>query len=577
MSHNLWYNYRGQVNDIGFSGKPYDQTSDVSVNTSAELNRLTNPIRGYYTSVGNQARRHYQELYVDSGVDGAAFVGQSGSFHRFGPTQDTTDCYGLGPAIGNPILVNPSNTVVVFLTWDDTWGAASTDYDLYLFDNATGQMVLGSTDDNVNVTGDPVEVVAVTNGFGSAKFIDVYIHNFQNAATPKALELFVLGGTACPIGTDPNFNTIASSVPAQSDAGGGVISAGAIDASDPGTDDIEPFSSHGPTNNGVVKPDVTAIDGVAVTGAGGFPSTFFGTSAAAPHVAGLAALLLSLRPDLKAGEAGDDPAADRAALRSAIVGTAVDLGAAGVDNTFGSGRVHGLKAAAPLLVAPTVTAGPNGAASEGASFSASVATFTDLNPTDAHTATVSWGDSTALGTATINDSAGTVAASHAYADNGVYTATVTVTDDDGKSTSGTFTVTVANVPPVVTALPNLRAYEASPSAVTVASFTDAGVLDTHTATINWGDGSGASAATVAESSGSGTVRATHTYAATGLYNGTVTVTDNAGGVHATAIAIEVVEPPPVPAVSSWALALMAAAFAGSIAWGLRRRARSTAA
>ena len=63
------------VDDIGFLGKPYDQSSDVSANTAAELNKPTNPIRGYYTSVGNQALRHYQETYVSSGTDGAPFVG----------------------------------------------------------------------------------------------------------------------------------------------------------------------------------------------------------------------------------------------------------------------------------------------------------------------------------------------------------------------------------------------------------------------------------------------------------------------------------------------------------------------
>ena len=289
------------IDDIAFFGGLYDQTSDVSANTATELNKLTTPIRGYYAAVGNHALRHYQETYVNSGTDGTPFVGLAGSFHQFAATGDTTDCIGLGPRIANLILVGPGQTASIFLTWDDTFGAATNDYDLFVLDNNTGAVVAFSTGDNPGVTGDPVEFAAFTNSTAANKFYDISIQNFQNAVATKIFDMFVLGDAlelACSAGTRFNYNTLGSSVPAQSDAGGGVVSVGAISASDPGIDDIEPFSSRGPTNNGVTKPDVAAIDAVSITGSGGFGSPFSGTSAAAPHVAGLAVLLLDLIPGL---------------------------------------------------------------------------------------------------------------------------------------------------------------------------------------------------------------------------------------------------------------------------------------
>ena len=348
------------IDDIGFFGGPYDQSSSISANTATELGRLSNPIRGYYTSVGNQALLHYQETYVDSLVDGTLIVGSPGNLHQFTATSDTTDCAGLGASLGNLIGLWPGQSAIVILSWDEPLGSVTSDYDLYAVESGTNAINGFSTNNNPAL-GEPSEFMSVFNNTAGFKFYSIAISNYQNASSAQTFDMFVLGGIALSCntgaGTAFNYNTLESSVPAQSDSGGGVVSVGAINASDLGVDDIASYSSHGPANNGATKPDVAAIDGVSITGSGGFSSPFFGTSAAAPHVAGLAALLLELRPELSSGEQGDDPVADRATLRNAIIGTAVDLGDAGVDNVFGSGRVNGLNAG-QLLIAPTPTPTP---------------------------------------------------------------------------------------------------------------------------------------------------------------------------------------------------------------------------
>ena len=273
------------IDDISFSGGPYDQSSLVSSNTATELQRLSNPIRGYYTSVGNSALSHYEEPFASGG----GCLADGSTCHRFVGTSDTTDAFNLGAIVANPILVPAGGTGVVELTWDDTFGSATSDYDLYLIDELTLEIVSQGTDDNTTGKREPIEFVGVTNSTAAPLWFDIRIVNFLRTQPAHRMELFVFGTATLQNGTKLNFNTKRSSVTAQSDSGGGVVSVGAIAASDPGTDTIEPFSSHGPTNNGATKPDVTAIDGVSVTGSGGFPATFFGTSAAAPHVAGLAA------------------------------------------------------------------------------------------------------------------------------------------------------------------------------------------------------------------------------------------------------------------------------------------------
>jgi hypothetical protein len=345
------------VDDIGwFNDGPYDGTSSVSTNTSADLNRTTNPIRAYSTAVGNDALSHYREPYYFSGY----YVGDypNGDYwylHQFKTTASTTSAGIIpSPSPFNRFRLNPGGSAIVLLQWNDPWGFSSNNYDLLWGDGTTTTLCPANIQDGVGNDDFPIESCAIQNNGSAVADYDIYIGNYRAQAATRTFDMFILCSRCVGLsgGVEQNFNTLTNSVSNQSDAGGGVISVGAIDEADPGNDTIEAYSSRGPTIDGRTKPDVTAIDGVCVTGSGGFGDgscqgtgrKFYGTSAAAPHVAGVAALLLQCRPDLKAGEPGDNPSADRATLRNLILNNAVDLGTSGMDNTFGTGRLDAFAA-----------------------------------------------------------------------------------------------------------------------------------------------------------------------------------------------------------------------------------------
>ncbi len=112
-----------------------------------------------------------------------------------------------------------------------------------------------------------------------------------------------------------------------------------------------------------------------------------------------------------------------------------------------------------------------------------------------------------------------VSASHVYADDGVYTATLMVIDTVGHASSDTATVTVNNVTPIVSVMgvtiDEGGAYLAS------GSFTDPGA-DTWTATVDYEDGSGIQSLVLSGKN----FNLDHTYLDEGNYVVTVTVTDN---------------------------------------------------
>jgi hypothetical protein len=443
------------VTDISFFTPPYDGTSPVSESTSGALNNIANPIRAYFAAVGNYAQNHYQGPYVDSGTDGASVTGQSGHFHLFQAisgnpqtlTSGTTDRESLGPVPFDPIIaVPPGEQLELYLAWNDATGQSSNDYDLYLVPLAcsgtnenlplppctiAGSFLASSTNPQTG-TQDPTESIVWQNTTGTTAIVGAAIQNVQNRAAVRTFDLFIHGYKDKTSSPNHNFNTVSGSVPAESDAGGNpvsVVSVGTINASQCtlGSNcigSIAAYSSQGPTQStpqspARQKPDLTGVDMVCITGAGGFgngpaqncppsqprsytPKVFGGTSAAVPHVAAVAALVLQAAPCLLSSSTNPQlPSTSRANLRNAYLNSAIplpDITASSPNNEEGAGLADALAAASVMI--PSVNAGTSITTNATSSSGANVAvTANGTDPNSCPLSAVKWSGDCGSGTA----------------------------------------------------------------------------------------------------------------------------------------------------------------------------------
>jgi hypothetical protein len=120
--------------------------------------------------------------------------------------------------------------------------------------------------------------------------------------------------------------------------------------------------------------------------------------------------------------------------------------------------------------------------------------------------------------------------SKAYAQDGTYTVRGRITDKDGGHSDYTTSVVVKNVAPTLFTFANnastLGVAQQGSRVVATGTFSDAGVLDRHTAVIDWGDGT-TSPAVMAEANGGGGFLATHVYAGGGAFTITLRLSDDA--------------------------------------------------
>ena len=219
------------------------------------------------------------------------------------------------------ITVRPGDTIGYIVEWDDPWSDTTTkndtnDFDVVIFTGpgGTGTAVACNQGINIGPAGSsttcnqtnsqptttpgpqPVQGSQWTAN-NTSYYLEVY--GVHGSLTNKRLKILVFDQSAYQVLVSPStpggiFGLAALPQPAE-------ITVGAVYSGDLS---LESYSSTGPVQTGtggtqtsVAKPDFVAPDCVRVTGAGGFRTPFCGTSAAAPHIAGLLALLVSGYPD----------------------------------------------------------------------------------------------------------------------------------------------------------------------------------------------------------------------------------------------------------------------------------------
>jgi subtilisin family serine protease len=248
---------------------------------------------------------------------------------------------------GNP----ETDEVTILLRWDD-WPYAYIDYDMILFEydvvTEDIQEVAYSMYEQDGTDGSqPIEFISldIPDNEDYAHYYALIIVKLDGEPEGTDMELY-LGGTSLFLPYDEShphaIATSTSSINEPADAES-VLAVGAIDYMYWETGPQEDFSSQGPTNawagnSARVKPDIMGPDGVTTYTYG--DSSFLGTSAAAPHVAGLAALILSMDPALTPDE-----------LQAFIETNAIDMGAPGKDPIYGWGRLNGvIEDPAPVVI-----------------------------------------------------------------------------------------------------------------------------------------------------------------------------------------------------------------------------------
>jgi Ca2+-binding RTX toxin-like protein len=313
------------VDDLGFVNQSFFQDGIIA----QAVNEVAAKGVVYLSAAGNDGERSYEDTFrpTNNPVN-FSFDNQDYIAHNFNSN---------GEDIFNSFTLPQGKSLTLTFQWDDNFDNAVHDLDIFVVRNNdlnNLDIVAYSADDNIG--NNPLETISFANNTDTDQF-SILIAQRDNIAThPENIKYISFSSKAENFEYGHDSSTIFGHPNAA-----GAIAVGAVRYHTPS--EIKSSSSVGGTpilldENGNpletseirLKPDITAPDSVSTT-VEGF-ETFSGTSAAAPHVAGVTALMLQA----SGGEGSLTPDEVRTLLQQ----TANDIAASGIDYHSGAGTVQ---------------------------------------------------------------------------------------------------------------------------------------------------------------------------------------------------------------------------------------------
>lgn len=309
----------------------------------------------YFSAAGNQGKDSYQAAFKSGGEAYFGSNSEAGpqraiNAHNFAPAGEKKDVtQKVFVPVGATLILSFQYSQPFYSVGDGSSKGATSDLDLYILTEDTTDIVTASTYSNIG--DDPVELLGFTNdGSYDSNYFNILIDNYDGKS-PDIIK-YVAFKDDNDISIE-EYETASSTIYGHNNAAGAITTGAVFFIDTPAYGTARPvaesfssaggtpilFDANGKSKPQVIrkKPEIMAPDGGSTTFFGSpflDEFYFFGTSAAAPHAAAVAALMQEANGNgLKADE-----------VKNTLQQTALDMEEPGFDYETGNGLINAYKA-----------------------------------------------------------------------------------------------------------------------------------------------------------------------------------------------------------------------------------------